>query len=617
MFNKISIRSRLIIMAFVPVIILSALSVVSIKLEVDSLNLQSAETSEEMLLNNSKEQLKTIVDIAYATVKDIYQEDGSREQAITLLQKLEFGEDGYIFGYDKDSIRIFSGSSDANIGKSYIDYQDVNGVNLINDLIAAARVNQLGGGDQFVKYHFPRLGQDKAVAKLSYAIYLEKWDLMIGTGVYIDQIEAQVGIFEAQTTRAGESLIISTISKTALFVLLLAAVGIMTLKSIVSPLKAVTESIKQLAEGNGDLTQRIELKDCHELGALATSLNAFLESLHDTIIKVRNVSSSVKLQSVGLAEEVEQIESISSKQHAEVEQVATATFELSQTAEEVSCSAENAALATQQADEDKELALSKMQESCEKMSQLNVQMEQTSSVVNKLGEDVEGISDVLKVIEQIAEKTNLLALNAAIEAARAGEHGRGFAVVADEVRKLAGMTQNSTEEIHDMIAKLQGGSCAAVEAVNASIVKTAEVEEYILETATNLNDIACSISTISEVNLQIATAATEQSAVVSDISKRLEEISEQTDGLSKIAINNGQCAEQMNARTDQLEEVIGQFKVDKSQSASIETQNQSRHAQPISKRRIGLVEINVEHPSTQSVGSGYTKNFDGNLALKQ
>ncbi len=561
MFDKISVRNRLLLVSIVPLLLSTIVMVLLIQSKLDNLIDKEVETAETLLLDTKKAELKTIMQIAYATIKPIYESGGSRDDAVALMRRMEFGEDGYIFGYDANAIRIFSGSSDARVGDSYADFQDVNGVYLIRDLITAGKRNGVGSGNEFVNYHFPRLGQTKAVAKLSYALYLDRWDLMIGTGVYIDQIEKQVSTFSAQSSASEAELLTSIIVAAIIILIALIFASVVVMSSILTPLKAVTDSIQRLSSGNGDLTQRLPVKDNFELGQLSSSLNGLLESLSHLILSVKNVSKSVKSESGKLASEVIRIEEVSARQHKEIEQVATATTQMSQTAQQVSNNAGSAASAAQQADDNGKAALVKVEDSCREMDQLKSEMEKASEVVKQVGHDVENISAVLQVIENIAEQTNLLALNAAIEAARAGEQGRGFAVVADEVRNLASKTQGSTEEIQEMIAKLQNGSRSAVSVMESNISRSDSVEHSIADTSTSLGEIAGSIETMTSVNTQIAAAAEEQSVVGTDISQRIVEISEQTTELSQIAVNSSRNAEKMSEVTQDLEQIVNQFKV--------------------------------------------------------
>ena len=185
---------------------------------------------------------------------------------------------------------------------------------------------------------------------------------------------------------------------------------------------------------------------------------------------------------------------------------------------EVLSNAKSAAEAAQSANSHGMTALDKVKKSSLEMSELIVEINKANDVVKGVGDDVQNISAILQVIESIAEQTNLLALNAAIEAARAGEQGRGFAVVADEVRNLASKTQGSTEEIQQMIVKLQNGSKSAVEAMQLSMSSSANAESSVSESLSALNDIAESVAVITDMNSQIASAAAEQNEVGEDLS---------------------------------------------------------------------------------------------------
>lgn len=514
-----------------------------------------------MLVEARKNELKHMIEIAFSTVKPLYDQGASREEAVKLLQRIKFGQDGYLFGYDSDSIQVFLGDKTGKIGQSYKNFQDANGKYAINDLVTAGKNNGLARGDNFVTYHFPRLGESKASPKLSYTMYFPNWDLMVGTGVYIDRIEQQVDVFEQQTSSSGHTLIISVITIAAIVMAGLLFTSIVMIRSILTPLNEVTQSIKKLSEGNGDLTQRLPVRDKFELGELAASMNAFIQSLHDLIVKVKLVSQDVQAESAGVVERITKIDQLTAMQHTEVEQIAAATTQMSQTAMQVSDNASNAADAAQQADNSGTMALSRVHDSTSEMAHLKQEMERASEVVSEVGVDVENIGSVLQVIESIAEQTNLLALNAAIEAARAGEQGRGFAVVADEVRSLASKTQGSTEQIQLMISKLQTGSRNAVNVMKENITRSIEVETRIRDTATSLEEIASLVTKMTDENSNIASAAQEQSSVGGEISQRVVEMSEQTNELSVLAANNGEAAQRMNQNTRELATTVDQFKV--------------------------------------------------------
>ncbi|GLS27642.1 methyl-accepting chemotaxis protein [Marinibactrum halimedae] len=559
--KKLSIRHRLFFISIAPLVVTALILLMVAIQQINNLMTTEVQSAEEMLVEAKKQELKNIVDMAYRTVKPLYEKGGSRFEAVQIMKNMEFGPDGYLFGYDSDSIRIFSGSSSTNIGESYRDFKDANGVYLINDLVKASKNNRLGSGDEFITYHFPRLGETVPAEKLSYAIYLEKWDLMIGTGIYIDRIDEEIKVFERYILEARNNLVTSISITSGVLIIIMVFISITVVNSILTPLCTVSNSIAKLSRGNGDLTQRVPVQDKFETGELANNLNGLLESLQQTMKRVYQVASDVKTETDALAERADRIKDVSVQQHTEIDLVASATTEMSASSHEVSNNAENAANATRGADDNGKHALEKVQRSSDEMEQLVKEMSKASDVVKEVGDDVENIGAILQVIESIAEQTNLLALNAAIEAARAGEQGRGFAVVADEVRNLASKTQGSTEEIQQMISKLQTGSRSAVQVMEQSIKRSSAAEESVTETSSALNEIASSLGVITDMTSQIATASEEQSLVGSDISKRIVEISEQTAGLNDIALQNNHAAEVLRSKTKELEDIVGQFKL--------------------------------------------------------
>jgi methyl-accepting chemotaxis protein len=559
--NNFSIRTRLLAVSAIPVLLIAITLVLIFNSQINSLIKTQTQSATDMLRHEKKQELKNIVDIAYKTIKPIYDTNGSLEDGVTLLQRMEFGKDGYLFGYDSNSIRVFSGSSNAGIGNSYKNFKDVNNVYLVNDLVEAGQKNNLGRGDEFVSYHFPRQGETVASEKLSYSIFLPKWDLMIGVGVYVDTIEKEIAIVE-QEVRAAQSAVLTFVyTLTIVLIGIMVVIGVLVSRSILNPLANVSDSIRELSQGNGDLTKRIPIQDKFETGILAGYLNNLLSSLQNNMKSVFEVSQAVNSETDTLLAQVEQIKQITEKQSHAVQTVAAASTQMSASAGEVSSNAASAASAVKEANGNGEIALEKIQQSSSEMSQLSLDIREASKVIDRVGIDVESISAVLQVIESIAEQTNLLALNAAIEAARAGEQGRGFAVVADEVRNLASKTQGSTEEIQNMIQKLQDGSRSAVEAMGKSITRSDSAEKSVTDTSEQLDEIAQSISVIMDMNSQIASASEEQSLVGGDIGQRIVEISDQTHELNDIAQLNNDTCEKLRLKSGELDKVVGQFKI--------------------------------------------------------
>lgn len=327
---------------------------------------------------------------------------------------------------------------------------------------------------------------------------------------------------QSEETYASSKTVVSGSIVVALIITVVLAILIS--RSIVAPLQQAVLATETIASGN--LTQQIRFDGSDEPAQLLTSLSMMQDNLRTTITQIGN--SSVQLASAG--EELSSVAEESSRnlqrQNDEIQQAASAVTEMSAAVDEV---ARNAVSTAEESNESSRLAhdgRDKVHHTVAALKSMSEEFGRTSALIGGLAEQSKDIGKVLDVIRAIAEQTNLLALNAAIEAARAGEAGRGFAVVADEVRALAHRTQVSTQEIEQMISKVQGGTAAAVESMKGSVEHAGKTLTVAEQAGGALEQIYQKAGQIGERNLLIASASEEQAAVAREVDRNIVNISD-------------------------------------------------------------------------------------------
>ncbi|QXC55341.1 cache domain-containing protein [Vibrio mimicus] len=552
---SLTIRQRLYILSLVPLLIIALSMMYFTFSETRLLSQEQMRNTREAMMEMKQAELKSYLQIADTALTPLKTRQASLDEALTVLREIQFGQNGYIFGYDSQGTRLLLGKSTNGLGENFMNMQDTQGNYLIRDLIKNARV------DQFTTYYFPKPGEQTPLPKLSYSVYLPQWDLTIGTGFYTDDVDAEIAAMEARAEQQLKQVIYTLSSITLVIVVLVGIMAILINRSIMHPLELFDRSINSFASGDADLTARMERFSVPEFSKLSQNFNRFVESLQNIIKRVNQVGQQVVEETNAMSERAAQVDNLASNQREETEQVATAMTEMTTTAQEISNNANNAAQSAKDAENNATDVHNIVNAAARSVQALAEEVADASSVIGKLEGDVNNITSSLAVIQDIAEQTNLLALNAAIEAARAGEQGRGFAVVADEVRKLASRTQESTQEIHTMIQQLKAGSDAAVKAMESSQQRSITTVREANAAAEALQKIQASIGTIMDMNALIATATEEQSIVGQEISQRIVVISDQSSESATLANQNRQGSQTLNGRAHELYELVARFKV--------------------------------------------------------
>ncbi|MET1279439.1 methyl-accepting chemotaxis protein [Vibrio navarrensis] len=552
---SLTIRKRLYILSIVPVVTIALGMMWFTYLKTVAFNEQQFSVTHENMMRMKQEELKNYIQMAESAIQPLLKKNAPLSEALPILKEIQYGDSGYIFGYDSKGTRVFLGKSEKGVGENFLNLQDQKGNYLIKDLLKNAKTGQ------FTTYYFPKPGQNTPLPKLSYSVYIPQWDLMIGTGFYTDDIDSTVNAMKENAHQALQD----TLTAIGLFCVVIAALvvifAVFVNRSIMRPLELFDQSIRSFASGDADLTARMEPFTVPEFTQLSKNFNQFVASLQNIIRRVSEVGQEVVSETNNMTGRATQVDEIAAGQREETEQVATAMTEMTTTATEISSNANQAAQAARDAEDNANEAETIVNSAASSVRDLAGEVSKANQVISRLEDDVKNISSSLEVIQDIAEQTNLLALNAAIEAARAGEQGRGFAVVADEVRKLASRTQESTGEIHQMINQLKSASDAAVKAMDASQARGEHTVKEANAAAEALLKIKSSIGTIMDMNSLIATATEEQSIVGQEISQRIVVISDQSSQSADLANQNRAGSQSLNHKAHELYDLVGRFTV--------------------------------------------------------
>ena len=518
------------------------------------LSISSLTQQYNALKNEQYLKTKNVVETAYSIIDHFYEleqnkaltQTQAQSQAMQTIRTLRYDETNYFWINNYQPEMVMHPIKPALEGKSLSNNKDPDGKALFVDIVNIVKKN----GEGFIPYKWPKPGKNKPVEKIAFVKGFNQWQWIIGSGIYLDTIDTA---FSEQRNL----IILNAVVMILAIILLSYFIG----KSILIPTRLAADMMKDISQGEGDLTRTLNEEGNDEISELSKSFNSFISKMRESLT---NVSQSVR----DVNEHVHTVDESSKTSQSFIElqndsstQVAAAMEQMTHQIHDVSRNAEAAEQAANDAAKNASTGKNVVAKTITAIETLSSNIETVSRVTEDLANESHNIGSVLDVIRSISEQTNLLALNAAIEAARAGEHGRGFAVVADEVRTLASRTGKSTDEIQSMITKLQEGTKAAVEAVKASQTLSVSTVEQASSANTSLNEIERLVSVITEMNSQIARATEQQTSAADEVNLRINDLSHSTEQSLSNTKQLTDVSDKLKQSSSELSNVVNRFKL--------------------------------------------------------
>ena len=575
--NKLKIKSKLILLVVTGALLLGISALSASIMSLKHRGEKEVAFSRSLLFEQKKEKIKDLVNTAYGVIQESVKISDSLDETTTvnpvqIIEKLRFGpeNDDYFWINDTTPKMVMHPFKPELNGKNISDMQDPNGKKIFVEMVKVCQEK----GEGFVEYMWSKPGKEEPVPKISYVKLHKKLNWIVGSGIYIDDIDTVMSEIEANISADLNRQIWSMLLLILAICSIIVFVTILISNKITKPIKKVTAMLEDIAQGEGDLTKRIEITTEDEIGEMSGWFNTFIDKQHDLVRNIINNSGSLSIASEEMLKVSEKLAENATETSSKSLNVASAAEEMSTNMSGVAAGSEEATVTVDvvaTATEEMKSTISEIASNSERARVIAENAAKSAQLasdkVDKLGTDARKINKVTESITEISEQTNLLALNATIEAARAGEAGKGFAVVANEIKELATQTANATEEIKEKISGIQTSTRDTVNEIKNISEIIIEVNEIVGTIATAIEeqsvttqDMASNIVQASEGLKEVNMNVAQSSTVANEISKDIAMVSEASNDLNIVGVQIQTSAKDLKKLSQQLSYNVGRFK---------------------------------------------------------
>jgi methyl-accepting chemotaxis protein len=506
------------------------------------------------MLDDRSAKVRNLVEVAHATVGHFEKEaregrltvDEAKKAAAAAIRSMRYDTVEYFWINDLNDEMVMHPIKPEMEGKKLDQLKDKNGKFLFAEFNKVVKAQ----GSGFVDYLWPKPGSDAGVPKLSFVMGFQPWGWVIGSGIYIDDVDAKFKTDAIKLLLWG----IGIAGFIGISLLLLSRNIIRTLGGDPSVASAITKRIAA-----GDLSTPVEC-DPQDQDSLLANIRAMQETLRNMIASIIGNAEQVATAADRLLNASEDVADRARQQSDAASSMAASVEEMAVSIDQVRENAGEAHGISQEAGTISEEGAAVIHSAATEMRKISEAVQSSSAIVEDLGRQSDQITSIVNTIKEIADQTNLLALNAAIEAARAGEQGRGFAVVADEVRKLAERTSLSTTEIGGMVSKIQNGTRSAVSSMQAGVEQVSNGVELANQAGDSINRIRDGALRVTAVVNGISDSISEQSAAGNEIARKLETIAQMSEESAVAVRHTADAARQLHTLSASLHQTVARFK---------------------------------------------------------